>query len=337
MARSTVAQRTQIGRETIRGTAVPANRSLQSLSLPLVPSVESQPFRPRGSKYVTVIAPNKEWATGSLEGAPTYDEVIYPLSSILTAATTAAVMNGATETGAYAHTFEPSTNAADQPVTYTVEQGDGELAERSAHVLFTSFGLTFNRNEVTLSGEAFGTALERGVTLTAGATPVADDLVPILPGTVCLYVSDDPATLGTEVTHIDTGLSLEWSVGSRFNPVWYLNCREDSFSGYVETPEPDATANMMLEANAAGLEWPARFRTSETVFIRVEATGPQIEAGVAESAYRLTLDLAVKVLEPGEYSDEEGVYAIGPSLQIVHDPAWGRAMRATVVNTVAAL
>lgn len=337
MARSTVAQRTQIGRETTAGTAVPALKSLASLSLPMTPEVESQAFRPRGSKYTTVVAPNREWSTGDVEGTPTYDELVYPLSSILTQASVSQVMDGATPTGAYVWTFEPSTFAADQPVTYTVEQGDTTLAERIAHALFTDFGLTFSRGEVTLSGSLFGTAVERGLTLTANPTPVAADLVPILPGSVCLYTATTPAALGTDPSHIDTALSLEWSVGSRFSPVWYLNCRLNSFSGFVETPEPEATANLTLEADASGLEWPARFRTAETMFLRVEARGPRIAANVEASQYRLTIDMAVKVLEPGDLSDEDGLYAVNPSLQIVHDATWGRAMRVTVVNRVSAL
>lgn len=339
MARSTAAQSTQIGAEPInaRGTAVPATKRLGSLGIPLSPEVESNARRMRGNKYPTVVEVNKEWATGDLEGSPTYDELVYPLSSILTQATTTQVMNGGTPTAAYVHTFEPASTAGDEPRTFTVEQGDTTHAERSSHVLFTDFTLTFSRDEVGISGSAFGTALERGITLTANPTPVATDLVPVLPGQVCLYVSDDVATLGDEGTHLPTGLSVEYSVGSRFNPVWYLNCREDSFSGFVETPEPDATANLTTEANAGGIAWADTFRTGATRFLRIEATGPQITAGVQASAYRLTIDVAVKVLNPGAYSDEDGVYAIQPELQIVHDPAWGRAHRVTLVNTVAAL
>lgn len=337
MARSTVAQAVQIGKETTPGVAVPANKRLQSLSVALSPEVESSSFRPRGSKYVTTVAANKEWSSGDLEGTPTYDEIVYPLSSVFTGATVAAVMDGATPTAANVWTFEPSTNDADLPVTFTLEQGDATLADQAAHLLFTDFGMNFTRDEVSLSGSAFAKALVRGFTLTPDPVAVAADLVPILPGQVCLYASSDPATLGTEATHIDTGLSLDLKVGGRFNPVWYLNCRADSFGAFVEAPEPDYSADLMLEADASGMEWAERFRTGETTFLRIEATGPEIEVGVPETAYRLTWDLAVKVLEPGEYSDEDGLYAIGPALQVVHDASWGRASRITVVNTVTAL
>lgn len=337
MARSTVAQTVQIGRETAPGTAVPADKTLASLSINLSPEVESTPFRPRGMKYPTVVAANKEWASGDLEGTPTYDEIVYPFAGVLTEPTVAAVMNGEDPTGAYVWAFDPASQGADSPVVLTVEHGDTTTATRSAHVMFSDFGMEFTRDEVSLSGSVFGRALEYGTTLTPDPTPVAVDLVPILPGQVCLYVSSDPALLGTEATHVTTALSISPEIGSRFNPTWYLNCREDSFTSFVETPEPDFSADLLVEADDNGLQWPARFRTGETVFVRVEAKGPEITAGVPESAYRLTWDMAVKVLEPGEQSDEDGVYAVGPSLQIVHDPTWGRASRVTVVNTLPAL
>lgn len=335
MARSTVAQRVQIGRETTRGTVAPASKTLGSLSLALSSEVESSAFRPRGSKYATVVAANKEWATGDLEGAPTYDEVVVPLSSVFSQAEVAAVMDGATPTGAHRWTFSPKTSGADQPVTFTLEQGDGDLAERASHVLFTDFSLEFSRDEVTMSGTAVARRLERdGVTMTENPTPYADNMTPILPSQVSLFVADTPEGLDSEDARITTGLSATPEVGGRFNPVWYLNALEPSFTTFVEAPEPDFSTELMVEANAEGLAWAGLFRTGQTRFLRIQAEGPVI-AGTTR--YLFQWDMAVKVLEPGEQSDEDGLYAINPTLQVVHDPAWGKATQVTVVNAVSAL
>lgn len=335
MARSTVAQRVQIARESERGTIVPANRSLSALSIALSPTVESSAFRPRGVKYPTVVSPNKEHAEGDVEGTPTYDEVVIPLSSVFTAATVTAEMDGAEPSGAYRWVFEPASEGADDPVTFTLEQGDDTVAQRAGHLLFTDFGMEFTRDEVTLSGTVIAQLLNSdGVTMTPAATPLAADAVPVLPGQVCLYVADTPAGLDDPASRIETAMALSVEVGGRFNPVWYLNCTHDSFATIVEAPEPDYTADLTVEANAEGMAWAGLFRTSQTKFLRVEATGPVISGAVR---YLLQWDLAVKVLEPGEQSDEDGLYALAPSLQVVHDPTWGRASRVTVVNTVAAL
>jgi len=334
MARSTVAQVVQIGVETAPGTLTPADKTLGSLSIALSPSVESQAFRPKGNKYATVVAANKEWAEGKLEGQPTYDEIVYPLSGVLTQAIVTPV---AAAVGAYSWEFSPASASADNPATFTLEQGDATLAERATHLLFTDLDVEFSRSEVKISGTALAKALERAIVLTPGAEPVATSLVPILPGQVCLYASAVQADLGLEASHIDTGLSVKPSIGGRYNPVWFLNCQEDSFTTFVETPEPDYGVELTLEADGTGVAWADLFRTGATRFLRIEAKGPEIVPGTPASAYRLTWDLAVKVLEPGEYSDEDGLYAIAPKLQVVHDATWGRASRITVVNTLAAL
>jgi hypothetical protein len=343
MARQTSTQAVQYGREATPGTAVPANRLLSSLSVMLSPQVESNAFRPKGFKYPTVVAANKEWGGGDLEGTPTYDEIIVPFAGVLCEPVTSEIMDAATPTGAYRHVFSPSSQGADTIAIYTLEEGDDTTAERMAHSLITDFNLDVSRDEVGLGGTVVGQRVETGIARTAGATPLAEDLVPILPGQVCVYLADDHAGLESApgvsdvAKRLGTVLKVEPSIGGRFDPVWYLNCVLDSFATYVEAPEPDFSVDFTVEANAVGLEWLDNFRTGATKFLRVEATGPRIYDGATDVFYRLTWDFAVKTLEPGEKSDEDGVYAIQPSLQVVHDPTWGKATEVTVINTVAAL
>lgn len=339
MARSTVAQSVQIGVEATPGTAVPAGKRLSSLSVDLSPRVDAKTFRPKGTKYPTVVAPNREWAEGALTGQPTYDEVIYPLAGVFGEPTVAEVLKDdeVTPSGAYLWTYSPQSSAADTPVTFTVEQGDADVAERAAFVLFTDFGLEISRSEISISGTAIARAVERGVTLTPGPLPVAQDLAPILPGQVCVYAADTPATLGQPETKITNGLKVSPSVSGKYGAVWFLDCSQDSYSGFTEGSEPDAKVGLTVEADASGVAWADLFRAGTTRFLRIEATGALIDPATTGSRYRLTWDLAVKVLEPGAYSDEDGVYAIAPNLQVVHDPTWGKAMTIEVVNTVQAL
>ena len=349
MARSTVAQRVQIGLEAMPGTVVPANKSLGSLGFELSPSVESNTFRPTGMKYPTIVNPNREWAEGDLTGTPTYDEVVYPLSSIMDAATVTQIMDGATPTDAYRWVFSPASQGADDPQTFTVQRGDTTQAEQMAHVLVTDFNLDFSRDESALGGTAIAQRIDKDATLTGGATPVVADLVPIQPGEVCIYLADthaaldagdgtsDPANRQGKVLHANP------SMGGRFNPVWYLNCVLDSFATFVETPEPDFGVDYLVEADENGMAFLDQFRAGQTKFLRIEAEGPVIAStadfpGLTEDVrYLFRWDFAVKVEEPGDLSDEDGVYAINPTLTVVHDATWGKATEVTVVNTVAAL
>lgn len=339
MARSTAAQGVQIGVEATPGTVVPADKELGSVGFALSPSVESSTFRPKGTKYPTVVTPNQEWAAGDVDGQPTYEEVIVPLSSVFTKATVAAVMDGATQTGAYEWLFDPASSAADNPVTFTVESGDATQAERIAHVLVTDFGLDISRKEMSLSGSAIGQRLESGATKTPNPGHYGTQLTPITPGSVCIYVADTAAGLDDAATaRQGTVISASPKVGGRFNPVWYLNCVLDSFATFTEAPEPDFSLDYVVEANANGMAWLDRFRTGATQFVRIEATGPAIyTAGATPVNNLLQWDFAVKVSEPGDLGDEDGIYALHPKLQVVHDAGWGRATQVRVINAVAAL
>lgn len=348
MSRSTVAQRVQIGLEATPGTVVPANKVLGSLGFDLSPSVDTNTFRPQGMKYPTIVNANKEWAEGDLTGTPTYDEVVYALSSVFGAAAVTQIMDGATPTQAYRWVFSPASQGADDPQTYTFQRGDGTQAEQIAHVLVTDFNLDFSRDESAMGGSAIGQRLDKDATLTAGATPVVPDLVPIQPGEVCIYLADthaalevggasDPAKRQGNVLHANP------SIGGRFNPVWYLNCVLDSFGSFVEAPEPDFAVDYLVEADSNGMAFLDQFRAGQTKFLRIEAKGPIVAAVAdfpgltADVHYTLQWDFAVKVNEPGDLSDEDGVYAINPTLTVVHDPTWGHASQVTVINKVAAL
>lgn len=345
MARSTVAQRQQIGVEATPGTTVPANKRLNSLGFDLSSSVDAAVQAARGTKYPSVVSANKEWAEGDLVGTPTYDEIVYALSSVFTTASVAQVMDGATPTGVYEWTFSPNTSGADTPKTFTVEEGmaaaggDPAIAERVSHVLLTDFGLEISRSEASLSGSAIGQRMTTGVVLTENPTDVAPDLVPILPGSVSIHIGPNRTDVQAQTAGTKQGkaLSIAPTIGGRFNPVWYLDAALTSFGAFVEAPEPEFTIDYMVEADANGLAWLSRFRTGETQFVRIVAEGPNVYTGATSAGYRLTWDMAVKTLEPGEKSDEDGVYAIGPTLQVVHDPAWGKATEIKVRNKVAAL
>lgn len=344
MARSTATQATQIGKEATPGTSVAATKKLLGMGIALNPAVESEAFRPKGMKYPSLVNVNKEWVSGAVDGSATYDEIVYPLASVMGTPVITQIMDGGTPTGAYRWIFSPSTSGVDTPITYTVEEGDATIAEKASYGLFTAFGLDISRSEVSLSGEMIAQRLTKGVALTAGATAVAADPKPILPGQVCIYVSATQAGLESggvsdPAKRWGQALAINPSIGSRFDPVWYLNCAIDSFGSHIETPEPDYELEFTTEANAAGMAWLDYFRDGTTQFVRIEAFGPVIynQGAALNTRFMLRWDFAVKVLEPGEKSDEDGVYAIAPTLQVVHDATWGRASQVTVINKVAAL
>lgn len=338
--RQTVAQVQQIGKETTPGTGVAATRRLGSMTLNPGVSAEAELFRPQGAKFGTVQALNREWVEGDMSGQPTYDEVIYPLAGVFGAPVSSSILDGATPTQAFQHVFSPKTDQADSPLTFTLEQGDAVQAEKMAHLLFTGFSLDISRSGVSMGGSFFAQAIQKAITLTSGlALPAA--LNPILPGHFSLYTATSAANLGTTQTQLLRVISGAPSVDGRYTPSWFVNSALPSFATFAEAAEgPTADMGLTVEADAAGMGLLDRLRDGATTYLRLEAKGGAniYNAGTQLNLqHRFCWDMAVKAREVDTWSDEDGIWAIPFTFQMVHDTTWNKSQQITVVNKVASL
>jgi hypothetical protein len=324
--RSSLNQNVQIGVEAVPGTAVAATKRLQSIGIEPSISVEMSAFRPIGSKFSALSTLGKEWVEASLSGRGTYTEIVYALSSVMNTPVITATAGGNSK-----WVFTPSNRDDDTPKTFTVEHGSGVRADRFSYGLITEFGLTFNRDAIELSGSMLGRALEDGITMTdAGVT--SPPLVPILPTQVTAYLDDAPEDLGT--TKLTRLISGEFSLGSRFGPVWIVDAANPSFVNHIET-EPDLSNTLLVQADTQGMGLLNTLRNGDTKFLRIEAIGGQI--GATAENYQFTLDMAIKINDTGGFSDADGVYAIEFSGLGVNDGDWGKAVEVSVVNELTAL
>lgn len=329
--RATIAQGVQVGVESVSGTAIAANKRLSALSLALEPSYEFQTFRAMGYKAPSIVSPTKRWSTADVEGAGTYTEIVYPLSSVLGAAV---ITTPATATLARLWTFILNATSASNPKTFTVEVGDGTINERAAGVIINE--LTFDidlEGGVVLGGSAFGKALETGVSLTA--SPTAVPLIPMLGTQVSVYLDDpgaDPAAaLGT--TKLTRAQSATITIGDRYSPVWVLDAAQNSYVASVET-EPTLTVELNVEADAAGMGILAAADEGLTKMLRIEAVGAEIETGFP---YTFTFDAAVKVSDVGGKDDNDGLQVIPYTFQMVFDADYDGIMQIAVQNDLTAL
>jgi hypothetical protein len=324
--RSSLNQNVQIGVEATPGTPVAATKRLQSVGIEPSITVEKDNFRPIGSKFNALSTLGKEWAEAAITGRATYTELQYLLASVVNTPVTTAPVAGATQ-----WVFTPSTRADDAPKTFTVEHGSNVRADRFSYGLVTEVGLSFRRDAIEVSGSMMARAIEDGITMTStGVTALP--LVPVLPTQVSVYLDDEAANLGT--TKLTRLISGEFSLGSRFGPVWVLDAANPSFVNHIET-EPDLTATLLMQADTQGMGLLAPLRSGDTKFLRIEAIGGDIAA--TGEPYRLTIDLAGKISDTGGFSDSDGVYAIEFSLLGVHDADWDKAMQITLVNDQTAL
>jgi hypothetical protein len=325
MGLASIYQTAQIGVETVAGTAVAANKKLTSVGFSMSPNPDISVFRAAGNKYPSVAALNREWTEIDLEGAITYTEIVYLLSGILETA----VITTSGTTGQQ-WTFTPSSTAADTIKTFTIEQGSAGQAHRVAYGLVSDLTLSFGREESTIGGSLIATALEDGITLTPAPTEIA--LVPVTGPQISVYAADTVAGLAG-ATKLAGAISVEWSLTNRFGPAWFLN-GENEYSQHVEL-EPTLEMTLMQEADAEGMELLPIMRTGATKYIRIEAVGGVI--GLGPATYKFTLDTACKVTDIGDFSDQEGVYAIEYTLGGFHDATLGGACKAVVINALTAL
>lgn len=311
--RASIFQVVQIGVETTPGTAVPANKRLQSLMLELSPKTEIEEYKPSGGKYATVTALGKEWSEGKLSGVATYSEFIYVLGIVYPF--TAPTQIGTT--GAYTWQYNPQSYSSDNAKTYTVERGgtDGTGAERSVQLTAMGWNYKFDRSKVEVEAEMFGRALETGVTLTA--SPTAIELRPILGKQVSVYLDTSIANIGT--TKLTRVLSGEFSHSDARAPLWAVDAAQGSYVAVVES-DPKLEFKLELEADAVGMALFNTMRAGDTRFARVEAIGANIGAA---ADYTFQHDLALQVKDVSSMGDKDGVFAVTFTFSLIHNDSWG--------------
>jgi hypothetical protein len=78
-------------------------------------------------------------------------------------------------------------------------------------------------------------------------------------------------------------------------------------------------------------------RTGDTRYLRIEATGPQIDAGPPAHTHRLRIDAALKVVQAPTRGDSDGLSTLEWGFGIFDDPAFGGALRVELTTNIAAL
>lgn len=323
--RASVFQGIQIGKETTAGTAVAATKRLGSLSIEPSIKYEGQTFVPKGNKFSAVQSPNKEWTEAKVSGVPTYNELAYALSGVLQKVTP-------TTEGTLGKrwTYTMNNSAADVLQTYTIEQGDATRAHKMSYGTFKEFGITFARNGFSLSGMLFGQRLTDNITMTSSPTMAA--LIPVLPTQMSMKVAATQAGLAG-ATKLARPLTAEWKIADRINPLWVLNDTYPSWAAPVETL-PKVTGKIKMEADAEGMSILPYLRSGDTLFVQYNCLGEELESG---TNYEFNIDMASKVTNVSEFTDQDGVYAIEWDLEATYDETWGEAFQVDLVNLLAVL
>lgn len=324
--RASVTQSVQVGVESTPGTAVPAGKLFSSIGIEPAIQIDINRFRPMGQKYPSILTPGREWVQAGLSGVGSYSELVYLLSGIMNAPTPSTV-----DTSAKQWLFESAARAEDSIKTLTVEQGGAVRAHSFAYGLPTELTLNMTRNGVEVGGAMIGQRLSDAITMTP--TPTGIEEKPILGRHVDVFIDSASGGLGT--TKLTRAFNAVWRLGNRFNPVWALNTLLPSFASHVET-EPTAQIELLVAADAQGMGELTTMRAGTTRFIRILATGDDL-AGAATQKYEMRIDAAAKVSGISEFTDEDGVYAVRYTFDVVYDATWTHAQQVRMTNKLGSL
>jgi hypothetical protein len=267
--RASINQKVQIAVETTSGTAVPANRSLNWGTIQLGIESDIKQYLATGHKYTSIQVENMEWTSGSMDGPLDFNASVYPLSGAM--GSTSPVASGAS-TLAKDWIFTPPITGNASPKTFTIEQGDAVRAHKLAYGLFTQWGYKGTRKDFTTSTKLVGQLLTDGITMTSSPTSIA--LAPMVAKQFNVFLDTTQAGLGT--TKLTRVLSVEFNMDNIYNPAWFINRSDPSWSTHIDT-EPKTSFKLMLEADATGMGLLTPVRDGSTRYIRVEAQGALLD------------------------------------------------------------
>jgi hypothetical protein len=328
---ASVFQGVQLGKETTPGTAVAATKKLTAMSFDPSPAVEISTFKPSGSKYNTLTAQIYEQVDFDVAGQPTYTEIIYALSSLITLPTPTTPGGG---TLSRRWTFESAQAGPDAPATYTAEVGSTERGHRFTNAIISELSFGFSKTgEPEMSGSGFGRALEDPFTLTtAGLSTIA--LIPVLPTQVNVYSEATGAATATPSNRLTRDFEWTWSLGGRYSPVRVLNAANSSFETHVEA-EPDLTMGLTTSVDTQGMGFLADLRAGTPRFIAMHAqTTSFIETTIP---YDFWVDTCGAVNDTDGFDDTDGSRTVSWSFAGLYNGTWGKAFSIRATNTLTAL
>lgn len=323
---------TRIAVEATPGTAPTTGfRQLQSVSLRPTPEVEIQKFKADGQRYTGVAIANREWATAALSGLPDFNELHYFFNMALKKSTPGLVP---TATLAYLRNWSPAHNAPNDRDTITAQTINGAFVEAASYGTMDAFGLKADISNSEISGNMLFRRVLDSTNDSASAGTLAATVLPQVPVSSSYWtiaMADTAAGLDA-ATPLGGGslpFAFEYNLSSLAGAVFGL----DGLLTFQETVELDQTSQLKLTMayGTVALGLKQAMRTGQRKFIRLEAIGPEIEAGFP---YSLTIDMCVLITAKPDDGDNQGAKALTWTFDLAYDATWEKAINVELVNAV---
>ena len=328
--RSMVSQAFYLQKETTPGTAATdAMRRYHGLRFRPGWEVETQEFRAEGYKVNTASQVTSERGVHAVEAHQDFNAFLPLLASVLN-------YDGVTlvgTTSGHEHTFSLTADGEDDLTTFTGIYGDSTQAIQVVHMLFNSLGMSLERGSVNLTTSAFSKTPTTGATLpSSGVTEVEAASMPLV--NFDIFIDDTWAALGT--TQARAVYAFDFNMGDKRSPSSAIDSTVGSFATAIENEDVEHGGNIRVGFDSEALALMTAFENGAQKFVRVSCTGPEIESGVN---YEFELDMAVRVVRPGEISAAPNtpVVSLPFDYLLMPDATSGNTLTARLVNDVATL
>jgi hypothetical protein len=235
------------------------------------------------------------------------------------AAAVASAVNAALTAAGSDYTVAGSGGPLPGEVTLTFSGGTGDLGL----VIPDSTGLTGGAGD-------YNEVIVRAI---SGTSDAATDITPqpMFPLHFDIFMNDSWATLGqTQLLH---AYNMDLGFGDKYERTKPIN-RSRLSDSYVEIADQEHTLELTL-----AVDWKQRrilkdVQRGDRKFVRLQATGPIIEASIP---YLFRLDMSLFIDEVGESEDLNNIYARPFTFRIGRDATSGNAAAVRITNTRPAL
>lgn len=335
--RSIATQQLWLQKEVTPGTPI-VTAMKRVLGLKVFPGygIEGESYKASGYKVPTAYIPNSEVGEHTVETIQDYNALTWVLTGGFGAPTSTAVATAVGDATSHAFALNPA--APDTKATFTAVWGDSVQSLQAAHFFFNSLAMNIQRGQLSVDTSAMSYAPTTGATLPSSGTSTVG-ASPIAARTWDVYCDDEWGDLGTTklLACYEGGIDL----GDKYAPDWVINSALASFDSIIENDDLEPNVNLVLGFDAASVALLGAWTAGTLKFIRFQSTGPKIDetSAPADIDASLTIDMCVRITEPGEFSAAPNSPAVSLPLtgQIEVDPVSGNAITATLVNLVTGL
>lgn len=340
MAGAKWAQKIQLGRESVAGSAVAATTIWRGMGGMLKDNMTINMV----DELIGIALPTTRNYIGNYEGAlsmaatpASFEQLPHILEAGIKSVGTGAADGSGTDK---IYAYPVGITAANTIKTYTIETGDNQQAEEMSYSFVEKFTLSGERGQaVMVSADWIGQQVVNATFTGALTVPTAEI---ILAPRGQFFIDAVSGTIGT-TTVSETLLKWELSVTTGWRTKYTVDSElagggQKFAFAYFDKDSFKAEFSATFEHNATAVAQKALFRAGTPRLFRLQIPGSAVATGgTLYSNKWLIIDMAAVYSDWDALDAEDGNGIASVKAQIGYDPTAGKALSITVVNELTSI